>query len=178
MTRRLSPAHARLGMAIASLVGLFASAYLFYTYVSGVPITCGLVSGCETVRASKWAWTLGIPRPFLGLVFYVAVFAFLVARAASAWWPRLLYRLMMIAIAIGFLESAFLFFIQWLDIRAFCLWCLLSACTAIALTILAPFDRAEERHAASSFREMKRYFICLLVFVPIAFGGFVWLIRR
>jgi hypothetical protein len=67
----ITPSKARFGIAISALVGLFASAYLFYTYVTGAPIACGIVSGCEAVRASKWATTVfNLPRPVLGLVFY------------------------------------------------------------------------------------------------------------
>lgn len=164
-------------MATASLVGLFASAYLFFTYVSGAPIACGLALGCEAVRASKWAWTFGIPRPFLGLVFYVAVFGLLVARVATEWRPRHLYRLTMLAAAVGFIESAFLFLVQWLDIRAFCLWCLISAAAATVIALLAPFDHPEEHRHVAPGRELKYYFFLLLAFVPLAFGGFAWLTR-
>ncbi len=173
--RRISPSTARLIMAVACLIGLFASAYLFYTYVTGAPIRCGLVSGCEAVRASKWAYTFGIPRPFLGLIFYVAVFGLLVARAATSWKPRLLYRLTMLAAVIGFIESAFLFLVQWLDIKAFCLWCLISAVSATVIALVAPFDQSEEISVGSTNQELKRYFIALLVFLPLAFFGFVWL---
>lgn len=165
-------------MAIASLVGLFASAYLFYTYVTGAPIACGIVSGCDVVRASKWANTFfNIPRPFLGLVFYAAVFGLLVARAAITWRPRLLHRLTILAAAIGFIESGFLFLVQWLDLKAFCLWCLTSAIAAFAIAGLAFFDRDEEPRAISGTRELRRYFIALLIYLPMAFFGFIFLTR-
>ena len=127
---KISPFTARLSMAIAGLIGVFVSAYLFYTYVSGVPIACGSGTGCEFVRLSKWAWTLGLPRPLFGLAFYAGVFGLLVARVATAWQGRWLYRLTMLIALIGFVESAFLFLVQWLDIRAFCIWCLASAICA------------------------------------------------
>ena len=74
----LTPHQARVTMVVALFVGLFASAYLLYTYVTGGPIACALVSGCEIVRASKWAYTWGIPRPLLGILFYAGLFALLV----------------------------------------------------------------------------------------------------
>lgn len=174
---KLSPFHARLIMAIASLVGLFASGYLLYTYLSGVPIACGAGGGCDVVRLSKWAWTFGLPRPFLGILFYVGVFGILVARVATAWQARWLYRLTMVAGALGFIESAFLFFVQWLDIQAFCIWCLLSAAAATVIAAVAWFDRLEEYRHISAQRELKAYFISLLIFAPLALGIFAWLIQ-
>jgi uncharacterized membrane protein len=70
----------RRAMLWSALVGLFASTYLFITYVSGAPIVCGLVSGCEAVRASSWSYTFGIPRPALGVVFYLAIIGLLIYR--------------------------------------------------------------------------------------------------
>ncbi|MDO8618101.1 MAG: vitamin K epoxide reductase family protein [Candidatus Uhrbacteria bacterium] len=174
----IKPPHARFVMAIACLIGLFASAYLLYTYVTGAPIRCGIVSGCELVRASRWAYTFGIPRPLLGLVFYAALFGLLVIRAAIAWKPRLLHRLTMLAAVIGFIESAFLFFVQWLDIKAFCLWCLISAVSATVIALLAPFDQSEKTDVVSTNQELKKYFIALLIFLPLAFLGFVALLLK
>lgn len=158
------PKIARFVMAIASLVGFFASAYLFYTYVTGEPIACAVVSGCEAVRASKWAYTFGIPRPLLGLVFYFAVFALLVIRAAVSNRRRVLLLLTRTAAAVGFIESAFLFGVQWLDVRAFCLWCLISAAASTTLFTASFFDR----QSSASERELRRLFSLLLIFFPIA----------
>lgn len=177
MKRILPPPIARLVMALASLVGLFASGYLLYTYVTGAPITCGLVSGCEVVRASKWAYTWGIPRPLLGLIFYVGVFGLLVARVVTSRFARRFYHLTMLAAAVGFFESAFLFLVQWLDLKAFCLWCLTSAVAATVVALCAPFDRVETERRISTNRELKYYFLMLLAFVPVSFIGFAMLVR-
>ncbi len=175
--KKPSPFVARAVMAVACLLGLFASAYLLYTYVSGAPIACGSAGGCEMVRLSKWAWTFGIPRPLLGIVFYVGLFALLVVRAATDWQARWLYRLTMIAALFGFIESAFLFLIQWLDIKAFCLWCLASGVAATVILCMAPFDRLLEQSTAPTNKELKTYFILLLTFIPLAFVGFIYLLR-
>ncbi len=172
-----SPHAARLGMAISALVGLFASVYLFYTYVTGVPIVCGIVSGCELVRASRWAYTLGVPRPLLGMIFYVLVFATLVMRVSIKTRSRELWLLTRALVVLGCVESAFLFFVQWLDVRAFCVWCLTSAAAAIALTLFAIFDRPPSSTDAFVDRELRAYLVCLMIFVPIALFGFFWLTR-
>jgi uncharacterized membrane protein len=174
---KLSPFHARLIMAIASLIGLFASGYLLYTYLSGVPIACGAGGGCDVVRLSKWAWTFGLPRPLLGVAFYLGVFGILIARAATAWQAGWLHRLTLAAAALGFVESAFLFLIQWLDIQAFCIWCLLSALAATVIALVAWFDRVEPSRIVTAEKELKAYFVSLLIFTPIALGLFAYLIR-
>ncbi len=174
---KISPFAARLTMAIASLIGLFASAYLLYTYVSGAPIACGSGIGCEVVRLSKWAWTVGVPRPLLGIIFYVGLFGLLVTRVFTEWQARWLYRLTMIAAIVGVFESAFLFLVQWLDIRAFCIWCLISALAAVVIALVASFDRVEERREVSAERELKAYFILLLMFTPLAFVAFALLLN-
>lgn len=175
--KKPSPFQARFIMAIASLIGLFASAYLLYTYVSGAPIACGSGSGCDIVRLSNWAWTFGVPRPLFGVIFYVGMFGMLVARVATDWQARWLYRLTMGAALLGFIESAFLFLVQWLDINAFCVWCLASAVAATVIAVAAWFDHVEDHRAVSAERELKYYFMSLLVFTPIAFGAFAYLIQ-
>ncbi len=174
---KLSPFHARLIMAIASLVGVFASGYLLYTYLSGTPIACGAGGGCDIVRLSKWAWTFGLPRPLLGVAFYMGVFGVLVVRAATNWQVRWLHRLTLAAAALGFIESAFLFFVQWLDIQAFCAWCLLSAVAATIIALVAWFDRIEEVRSVSAEKELRGYLISLIIFAPIALALFAYLIR-
>ena len=175
--KRPSPFIARFVMALASLVGLFASTYLFYTYISGAPIACGSGSGCDIVRLSKWAWTFGIPRPLLGIAFYVGLFGLLVVRVCTDWQARWLYRLTMLAALVGFVESGFLFLVQWIDIRAFCVWCLTSAVAATVIALFAPFDRVEERQSVAAERELKVYFVSLVVFTPVALIAFALLLK-
>ncbi len=173
-----APHRARLGMAIASLTGLFASTYLLYAYVTGAPIVCGNIAGCELVRASRWAYTFGIPRPFLGVLFYVGLFVILIFRAAVAWRLRFMGRLTKVFAALGFIESAFLFFVQWLDVRAFCIWCLTSAAAATVIFMLCWFDRTHHERAETADRELREYLVMLFAFLPISFFGLLWLTAR
>ena len=55
---------------VGALLGAFASAYLLVDYVFGSGI-CLTGSGCDVVRASAFAYPLGIPMPLLGLGFYL-----------------------------------------------------------------------------------------------------------
>lgn len=146
-------------MVWASLIGLFISTYLLITYVSGAPIVCGTTHGCEIVRASKWAYTMGLPRPLLGVVFYVGLIGLLALRTVyPAFQSRWMYRLTMLAAAIGFFESAFLTFVQWLDIKAFCIWCVSSAVAATIIFITSWLDRAEPLEEQRVLPELKFIF--------------------
>lgn len=160
-----SPIHARRIMLWAALVGLFASVYLLMTYTSGGPIICGIQEGCEVVRASKWATTLGgLPRPVLGVVFYFGMIGLLGFRAAYPHrFARRAYHLTMLGATVGFIESAFLTFVQWVDIGAFCTWCLTSAAAATIMFIVAWFDNAHPLEEHQALRELQMLFWSLIV---------------
>ena len=66
---------------IGALLGAFASAYLLVDYVFGSGI-CLTGSGCDVVRASAFAYPLGIPMPLFGLAFYLAAVALLLRSPA------------------------------------------------------------------------------------------------
>ena len=70
----------RIGL-VGALVGVFASAYLLVDYVFGSGI-CLTGSGCDVVRASPYAYPLGIPMPLFGLGFYAIAAALLLANPA------------------------------------------------------------------------------------------------
>ena len=155
----MSPILARRIILWSALAGLFVSTYLLVIYVSGAPIVCGLLHGCDIVRNSKWAYSFGLPRPLFGVAFYVGIIALLACRALyPRWRVRWLYHLSMLAAVVGFLESAFLVFVQWLDIKAFCIWCLASAVAATIIFIVAWFDRPESMDDQQGFKELKFVF--------------------
>lgn len=138
---------ARVVMAAAALIGLFASGYLLYTYMTGIPISCGLVHGCDTVRGSRWATSwFGWPRPLDGVLFYSGFFALLVTRAVVSHPSRWLHGVTRFGVLVGFIESLMLFWVQWHEIRAFCFWCLLSGVATLIMVGVAWFDRAQDEH--------------------------------
>ncbi len=146
-------------MLVAALAGLFASMYLFITYVSGKPIACGILQGCEIVRASKWAYTFGLPRPLFGVIFYLGIVFLLAFRAYDPAWHQRTWRLALLVVAtIGLVESGFLTLVQWLDIHAFCTWCVTSAIAATVIFILALFDGREPTAKAAIVNELRNTF--------------------
>lgn len=151
-------------MLLAALVGFFASTYLLITYVFGAPITCGTSQGCDIVRASKWATSFGMPRPVQGVVFYTVIILLIVIRTAmSSYKTRWLYRASMVLVTIGLLESAFLTFVQAVDIKAFCTWCLVSAVAATVLFLAAWWDEPIAINETQSFRELTLQFIAFVI---------------
>ncbi len=166
----------RRAMLWTAFVGLFASIYLFITYVTGTPIACGIVSGCELVRASKWAYTFGIPRPLLGIIFYLFVIFLLVVRVyAPKHRPRFWTTFTILVTGIGFVESVYLTLVQWLDIKAFCTWCLTSAAVATLLFFLSFFEGKKDLEKSAALHELKIIFFMFLAAIIV--GGFaMWML--
>ncbi|MDQ7814973.1 MAG: vitamin K epoxide reductase family protein [Patescibacteria group bacterium] len=159
-----------------SLIGLFASTYLSITYLTGAPIVCGIVSGCDVVRASSWATSFGIPRPILGLVFYGAILVALVIRTYTPRHkPEFWKNVMLLATFFGFIESGFLTLVQTFEIRAYCTWCLLSAVSATILFILSFFEGEEHLPENLILRELKVVFISIAAAIVVG-GLALWLL--
>lgn len=150
------PTLARLGALKASFLGLFASTYLLYAYVANQPIVCGQSSGCELVRLSRYAYVFEtIPRPLLGVLFYAVIMLLLLLRATIRTRQVALFRLMQALVVVGVIESVWLFFVQWQDIGAFCLWCLLSAVASVALFVTIFLDRPVQDDAEGRVLELR-----------------------
>jgi protein-disulfide isomerase len=117
---------------LGALLGAFASAYLLVDYVFGAGI-CLTGSGCDTVRASSFAYPLGIPMPLIGLGFYAVAVGLLLAS------PMRTVLGMPISLAAlgwataGLAVMASLTLVEILVIRALCSWCLLSALGSLLL---------------------------------------------
>ena len=176
----INPSRARMAIAGLALIGLFCSGYLLYTYVTGTPIACAIVHGCDIVRLSRWATSFGLPRPLFGVVFYVLILASLIIRAAGHRHANFWRTMTRLAVLFGFFESGFLFVVQWIDIKAFCFWCLLSA---IAVTVIMVIDQSDAdavlyRPAEEGRGELKFYLISLIIFLAAGSIGFLKLIGR
>jgi len=123
-----SPPVSRMAVAVLALVGLLLSAYLslFKLGVIGT-LTCQIGS-CDRVQSSPWAVFLGIPVPYLGLAGYLG----LLGVALAGLQPRFvrergvaLSLFGMAAVGVGF--SAYLTYLEAFRIRAWCMWCVISA---------------------------------------------------
>lgn len=134
MHRSTAAARWRATALLASIVGAAASAYLLVEYLTGQPGVCLTGSGCDLVRASAFAYPLGIPTPLIGLVFYL-VAAWVVLRTLDSVQIAGIApgtALLILSVA-GAIASMTLTALEAFVIRAFCTWCLVQAGASLVL---------------------------------------------
>ncbi|WP_218571989.1 vitamin K epoxide reductase family protein [Pseudomonas xionganensis] len=113
---------------ILALLGMLLTAYLSYSAFSqSVPAFCAADSGCELIQQSRWSRVFGVPLALWGFALYglLAAMAWRLPAKALRW-----QRLALVAV-LGLGISLYLTLLGWWQLKAFCLWCLLS------LTLLA-----------------------------------------
>jgi protein-disulfide isomerase len=169
MHRSLAAARWRVAAVLASIVGASASAYLLVEYLTGRPGICLTGSGCDVVRASAFAYPLGIPTPLIGLLFYLAA-AWVVIRGLN---PRRIAGLRpnaaLLGLAVvGATASMILTGLEAFVIKAFCSWCLVQAAASLALLAAAigqvtmgaepdiPHSGRARQHAARRLQDERR----------------------
>jgi protein-disulfide isomerase/rhodanese-related sulfurtransferase len=166
---------------LLSLVGLFDSLYLWWVYTSpDRPMVC-LGDGCDAVRASPFAYPMGIPLPLPGVLMYAVlallVFAEPLFSAVKAKWART-------AVAgisgLGFLFSLYLAGVEAFVIHAWCFWCVISAIVVTLifgiaiLDVLRPLPGPEPAAALAAARN---HLVCVVAAVAIGIPAFIWLAK-
>jgi uncharacterized membrane protein len=112
------------------LAGTAVSAYVWYKQVTPGPVLC-LGDGCAKVIRSPYGRLLGLPNGALGVGYFTAAALIpLVVRGVPVLWTILLA-----ASAVALVLYAYLAYLQFAVIRAWCVWCLSSA--ALSAGILA-----------------------------------------
>jgi len=94
-------------------------------------LICFGSNSCETVLSSSYAYVLGVPVVWLGILFYLAVFMLgcvALARHGGTWTKALAG-----VSFVGFLFSLYLFAIQWFVLGAFCYYCIVSFVDALVI---------------------------------------------
>ncbi len=164
-----------------ALLGLFDSLYLSWVYVSpSHPLVC-LGTGCDVVRASRYAHLFGYPTPIFGVLLY-AVLALLffaeplVAPRAGVW----LRRLITLAAAAGFVVALWLTGIEAFVLHAWCAWCLTQAIaiTLIFVLSLSLVRTAPYPDAAGALAVIRRLSTVLLAAVLLGTPAFLHLTQR
>jgi uncharacterized membrane protein len=129
--------HAPYFMLVFAAIGIADAFYDSYAIYNDLPLWCPPpVDGCNIVANSPFARIFGIPLGYIGLVYYVYMFA-LAALLALDPYSRGLRIGALIYAAIGVALSAGFFYIQFTYIHAFCIYCLISAVLTIALFLAA-----------------------------------------
>lgn len=120
--------------ALLALAGVFDALYLTLQHLSGRSVRCAVVTGCDEVLASAYATVGGsIPLASLGLAAYLTVFSLAVLSVFGYESAR---RPLAIVVALMFVFTLWLLYVQAFVLNAFCTYCLISAGLTTLLALL------------------------------------------
>jgi uncharacterized membrane protein len=119
--------------ALVSLVGLGDAIYLTVQDLTGQHLRCTIITGCAEVLGSKYAHIGPIPLATLGAAAYFTFFSLAILAVFGYSFAR---PLLLGLVAVMFLMTLWLTYLQAFVIHHFCQYCLLSAAVTTALTII------------------------------------------
>jgi uncharacterized membrane protein len=119
--------------ALVSLIGLGDAIYLTVQHITGASLRCTIISGCSEVLSSPYAQVGPVPLAAVGAAAYFVVFS--LAILAAFGYP-LVKLLLKILLALMFLMTLWLLYLQAFVIHHFCQYCLLSAAVTTVLTLI------------------------------------------
>jgi uncharacterized membrane protein len=139
----------RMTICFASLVSGLVAFYLHLWKIGLVgPLACSSGIGCELVQTSYYGWFLGVDVALIGAVGYTLLFLAgllsLQPRWADARWPTLL---MMAMIWPAVLFTVRLKYGEFIVLRSFCPWCLVSAVAITLCAVMVTLDWRRVRGA-------------------------------
>ena len=113
---------------VLGLAGVAVSAYVWYKQVTTGPVACW-GEGCANVIRSRYGRLLGIPNGALGVAYFgaAALTSVISGRVPSVW------VLLGAATIAALVLYAYLTYLQFAVLRAWCVWCLTSAALALAI---------------------------------------------
>ena len=166
---------------VLSLVGLFDSLYLWWVYTApDRPMVC-LGSGCDAVRASPFAYPLGIPLPLPGVVMYAALALLVFAEPLFEGSRVRLARKAVAGISgLGFVISLYLTGVEAFVLHAWCFWCVVSALVVAIIFGLAVLDVLRplpEPEPALALVIVRKHLYCVVAAVVIGIPAFIWLAK-
>ena len=134
--------HSRKGLLIALLVltflGIADAFYLTLSAFQGAALFCdvgAVLDGCNVVAQSPYSKLFGLPLALYGVVFYGVVFVMVSALFVLTHHP--LYQAVVTLGVIGFIASLIFLFIQFVLIKALCIYCIISAVIAALICLMA-----------------------------------------
>jgi len=133
--------------AVVALIGLGDAIYLTVQDITGQNLRCTVITGCAEVLGSKYAHIGPIPLASVGAIAYFAVFslAILIMFGYSFVRPFL-----QVLVAIMFVMTLWLLYLQAFVIRHFCQYCLLSAAMTIIIAAVLLFAAIAQRRPAAT----------------------------
>jgi uncharacterized membrane protein len=133
--------------ALLSLVGLGDSIYLTVQHITGESLRCTIISGCSEVLSSQYAQIGSVPLAAIGAAAYFTVFSL---STLAVFGYRFAIPLLRIVVALMFLTTLWLLYLQAFVIRHFCQYCLLSAAVTTALTAIIFMPALLKRRARAA----------------------------
>jgi len=132
-----------LGLTVLALLGILDAGYITYNEFSGQLPTCKPPFACRTVLDSPWSKVGPIPLAAFGLLYYGTMFAlgivsFMDVKVLSIGKKRIPVYLLVAGLGtLGLLFSMWLVFVMGVILKAWCLYCLLSAINCSMMFILS-----------------------------------------
>lgn len=134
-----------------SIIGLLNAGYITWTESQGLLPPCRPPFACETVLKSAWAHIGPLPLTALGLLFYGTFFilaSLYVSEVTEVKLANIRLKtssLILLGGIIGLLFSVYLMLIMGVVLRAWCLFCLISAFDCILLFLFSSILYAKDR---------------------------------
>src|SRR5229473_7712215 len=125
--------------AVLSLFGLGDALYLTVQDLTGQSLRCTIVAGCSEVLSSPYAHIGRMPLAVLGAFAYFTVFSLSVLAVFGYNFAR---PLLTALVALMFVMTLWLLYLQAFVIHHFCQYCLLSAAVTISLTAIVLAGKA------------------------------------
>jgi uncharacterized membrane protein len=124
-------------MLVFAAVGIADAFYDSYAIYNGQLLWCPPpIDGCNTVASSPYARVFGVPLGYLGVAFYLVMFA-LAALILFDPFSRGLRWGALACAALGVSGSIYFMYVQYAFIHAFCIYCLISGVLTLLLLIAA-----------------------------------------
>jgi uncharacterized membrane protein len=127
----MSDRRLRVVIAVLAATGLAVAGYLTYIHYAAVePLCAGGGGGCERVQSSSYSELAGVPVALLGAIGYALILASLFVSGDKG---RLLGATLAL---VGFGFSAYLTWVELVEIDAICQWCVVSAVLMTSLAVV------------------------------------------
>ena len=128
--------------ALLALVGLMDATYLTIEHLTGQSVRCTVTSGCDEVLSSAYATLFGQPLAAYGALAYFTAFSLATLAAFGYAAARTLLAAL---VALMFLFTLWLLYLQAFVLHAFCQYCLLSASVTTLLLVVVVAQRLAAR---------------------------------
>jgi len=122
-----------LAAALVALCGVADAIYLTVHHYTGEQVPCSIVAGCEQVLTSSYAEIAGIPLAAFGALAYFTAFSLAIL---AAFGNRSTWKIFGAQVVLMAIFTAWLVYLQWFVIGAFCQFCLASAAITFTLFII------------------------------------------